>query len=200
MIMMVFPEVVWSLPAWIHDAVHEPNHVFETAEDRMRMVLDLASSNVERENGGPFAAAVFERDTGRLVAPGINMVLSTSCSAAHAEIVAIAVAQRCFGTYDLGAVGIPACELVSSTEPCAMCLGAIPWSGVRGLVCGARDEDARAIGFDEGVKPGAWIDAFNKHGIEVVRDVLRNESREILQSYAARGGTIYNTRTDDVAE
>ena len=41
-------------------------------------------------------------------------------------------------------------EMVASTQPCAMCLGATPWSGIRRLVCGARDEDAEEIGFDEG--------------------------------------------------
>jgi hypothetical protein len=30
--------------------------------------------------------------------------------------------------------------------------GAVPWSGVRRLACGARDEDASDIGFDEGPK------------------------------------------------
>jgi tRNA(Arg) A34 adenosine deaminase TadA len=52
--------------------------------------------------------------------------------------------------------------MVVSTEPCALCLGAIPWSGIRRLVCGARDEDARSIGFDEGEKVPYWIGAFGK--------------------------------------
>jgi tRNA(Arg) A34 adenosine deaminase TadA len=95
---------------------------------------------------------------------------------------------------------MPAHELVSSTEPCAMCLGAIPWSGVRGLVCGARDEDARAAGFDEGTKPANWAKALDERGIEVVRDVLRDEAREVLRSYVSGGGTIYNARMGGLGE
>ena len=72
-------------------------------------------------------------------------------------MVAIALAQQAIGSYDLGGEGRPIHELVTSTEPCAMCLGAIPWSGVRRVLCGARGEDACEIGFDEGAKPADWV-------------------------------------------
>ncbi len=77
-----------------------------------------------------------------------------------------------------------------------MCLGAIPWSGVRHLVCGARDEDASAIGFDEGEKPVEWVPALERRGIIVVRDVLREEAASVLREYAVSGGEIYNARRD----
>jgi tRNA(Arg) A34 adenosine deaminase TadA len=85
-------------------------------------------------------------------------------------------------------------ELVSSTEPCVMCLGAVVWSGVRRLVCGARDRDARKVGFDEGPKPDDWIGALEARGITVVRDVGREEAAGVLHHYVARGGVIYNAR------
>ena len=75
-----------------------------------------------------------------------------------------------------------------------MCLGATPWSGVRHLVCAARDEDARAVGFDEGVKPTLWVGALEERGITVERDVLRQEAADVLREYADRGGEIYNSR------
>lgn len=78
-----------------------------------------------------------------------------------------------------------------------MCLGAIPWSGVSRLVCGARDEDARRIGFDEGDKPSDWIGRLRKRGIEVVRDVSRTEAVSVLEEYARNGGIIYNGREDE---
>jgi tRNA(Arg) A34 adenosine deaminase TadA len=73
-----------------------------------------------------------------------------------------------------------------------MCFGASPWSGVRRLVCGARDEDARAIGFDEGPKLADWITALNDRGIAVLRDVLRDEAVGVLKDYIEAGGIIYN--------
>jgi tRNA(Arg) A34 adenosine deaminase TadA len=88
-------------------------------------------------------------------------------------------------------------ELVSSTEPCAMCLGAVVWSGVRRLVCGARERDARAVGFDEGPKPEPWIGALAARGIAVLRDVGREASVRVLEQYAAQGGVIYNARQGD---
>lgn len=73
-----------------------------------------------------------------------------------------------------------------------MCLGAIPWSGLRRVGCGAHGEDAAAIGFDEGAKPADWLGALQQRGIEVARDVLRDEARAVLQQYARTGGRIYN--------
>ena len=75
-----------------------------------------------------------------------------------------------------------------------MCLGAIPWSGVRRVVCGARGADACAIGFDEGAKPADWVAALTGRGIEVLRDVLRDEAQAVLRHYAESGRNIYNAR------
>jgi len=159
----------------------------------MALAIDLARRNSADGKAGPFGAAVFEAETGRLVSMGVNLVEPAQCSILHAEIVALILAQRRMGTFDLGAPGLPAMELVSSAEPCAMCLGAIPWSGARRLVCGARDEDARAIGFDEGHKPPDWVAGLESRGIVVVRDVLRKEAAAVLRRYKEIGGVIYNS-------
>jgi tRNA(Arg) A34 adenosine deaminase TadA len=181
------------LPAWIKELVAEKGNGLTTVETRMRFVIELSRANAERRTGGPFGAAVFEADTGRVLGVGVNLVEASNCSIAHAEMVAIATAQQAGGRYDLGS-GTAACELVTSTEPCAMCLGAIPWSGVRRVVCAARGEDACEIGFDEGAKPSDWVGELRKRGIDVVRDVLREEARAVLRQYASSGGLIYNAR------
>jgi len=108
----------------------------------MRLAIALARENVERQTGGPFGAAVFD-EKGHLVAPGVNVVVTGNCSILHAEMVAIALAQKKLARYDIGDEGRSHYTLAASTEPCAMCFGAIPWSGVTRLECGARDEDAR---------------------------------------------------------
>ena len=158
----------------------------------MRLVVKLARLNIEHETGGPFGAGVFESKSGRLISAGVNLVESADCSIAHAEIVAIAIAQRVIGSYDLACDKDKVYQLVTSTEPCAMCLGAIPWSGVRSVVCGARDEDARSIGFDEGHKPPDWIKSLENRGITVVRDIQRQQAKAVLLEYCKRGGLIYN--------
>lgn len=171
--------------AWTVDGADRP---LATADERMALVLRLVEANIA-DGGGPFGAAVFDSD-GCLVAPGVNRVVPDSAPIAHAEIVAIAAAGQRLGTWDLRSRGD--FELVTSTEPCAMCLGAVPWSGVTSLVIGARDVDARAVGFDEGHKPDGWIEQLRERGIEVTPDVGRRRVVDLLRHYAAGGGPIYN--------
>lgn len=163
-------------------------------EDRMRFVLDLARENIAA-GGGPFAAAVFEHGSGRLLAAGANRVVASGFSCAHAEIVALTLAQHRLGHHDLGAASFPVCALVSSAEPCLMCLGAVLWSGVRVLSFGTRSEDVVAQGFDEGPKPADWVGELHRRGIEVHPDVLRDEARDVLRAYRAADGAIYNARS-----
>jgi tRNA(Arg) A34 adenosine deaminase TadA len=191
---MRFARVNLRLPEWVEEYVPDEETLYPTAEDRMRLVIGLARENLRRGTGGPFGAAIFEKESWRLVSAGVNVVVPQSNSAAHAEMVAIMVAQAGLGDFDLGGEGCPAYELVTSTEPCAMCFGAVPWSGVRTIVCGARDEDARGSGFDEGAKIADWATELEERGISVQRDVLREESAEVLREYAESGGVIYNGR------
>lgn len=181
-------------PQWVADYLRTKGFVYSSPEDRMMLVIDLARLNVAHGTGGPFGAAVFEAESGRFISAGVNLVVSAGCSVLHAEIVALILAQRICGTFDLGAPDMPSYELAASTEPCAMCLGAIPWSGVRRLLCGARSEDAEAVGFDEGDKPAEWVAALNRRGIEVVQDCCRARAAAMLRIYSESGGIIYNSR------
>ena len=188
---MTLPSLTIQLPEWIERFLPPDEILCPQIEERMHLVIELSRRNIERQTGGPFAAAIFDRK-GKLIAPGVNMVTSTNCSILHAEMVAIALAQKVMGHYDLSDGGREKYDLVSTTEPCAMCLGAVPWSGVSRLICAARDEDARKIGFDECSKPADWPAELEKRGIVVVRDILRPEAVKVLKKYQSCGGTIYN--------
>ncbi len=189
--MVSFPTVSIGLPGWMGEFLSTCSPVFPAVEDRMRLVIDMARHNVERGTGGPFGAGVFDSE-GRLIAPGVNLVVSSNCSILHAEIIALSLAQKILGRYDIGDGGSLRFDLVSSAEPCAMCFGAIPWAGVSRLICGARDEDARAIGFDEGPKLHDWAAELRSRRIDVVRDVLRDEAVSVLRAYVEAGGIVYN--------
>jgi len=182
----------FNLPAWAELTMGQQKMPLASRMDRMRFVIRLAMENVERGTGGPLGAAVFEAKTGTLVSVGVNIVTIANCSHSHAEMVALANAQKELENFDLGALGFPEHELVTSCEPCAMCYGAIPWSGVRKLVCGARCEDAEAIGYEEGPKPRMWARALEVRGISVAQNVCRKEAVAVLQAYKKRGGIIYN--------
>ena len=190
---MIFPAFSIQLPQWVYSFTPDSKTIYSTIEERMELAIELAAQNINHD-GGPFGAAVFERQSGKLIAPGINLVMQTNCSVVHAEIVAIVFAQQKVENFDLGTEGFPDYELVTSTEPCAMCLGAIPWSGIKSVVCGARDEDARMIGFDEGEKPKQWVVALEDRGIKVTRDICRDKAKAIMQQYVDEGGIIYNGR------
>ena len=182
-----------KLPAWVASLTDNIESL-DSLEARMEFVIGLAKRNVTEGSGGPFAAAIFEQDTGRLVSFGVNTVIANSCSLAHAETVALAIAQQLLNTHDLSREGLPRYELVSSCEPCAMCLGAISWSGIQRMVCAARDEDARAIGFDEGPKTCQWQAELEQRGIEVITDIQRDQAKFVMEQYQQLNGDIYNPR------
>jgi tRNA(Arg) A34 adenosine deaminase TadA len=183
-----------ELPPWLQQRLRSASEIFAVREERMDFVIGLSRENIEHATGGPFAAGVFDMDSGRLIAAGVNLVTAVGLSIAHAEMVALMQAQSILGSFDLGGPGMPRCELVSTTAPCAMCLGAVPWSGVRALVCGARDEDARIVGFDEGSKRPDWVKELETRGIEVACDIRRDEAAAVLKDYVSGGGVVYNGR------
>lgn len=178
-------------PPWVARLV-EWDGCYPTDEDRMRLAVSLARENVLREGGGPFGAVVFEAGQGRAVAAGVNSVTRLGTSVLHAEVMAIMLAQHRVGSYTLAAAGLPRHELVTSCEPCAMCLGAAFWSGVRRLVCGATRDDAMGLGFDEGPVFPASYEYLAARDITVTRQVLRPEAREVLELYLRQGGAVYN--------
>ena len=164
-------------------------HPDDTA--RMRVAVDLAARNIEEQTGGPFGAAVFEADTGRVVGVGVNMVVPANNAVLHAEVVAFMVAQRRIGSYTLAGGNH---EIFTSCEPCAMCLGATLWSGVRRVVWAATREDADSLSFDEGPVFPASHEYLRDRGIALESGPLRDEARAVLERYVSRGGAIYNAR------
>lgn len=184
-------EVRIATPAWVGDVV-EWGRAYTTDEERMALAIRLAHENVTRGTGGPFGAAVFRGDTGRLVSVGVNDVVGGNNAILHAEVVAIALAGCAVGSYTLSGPDLPPHELVTSCEPCAMCLGAIFWSGVRRVTIGASRDDAIAIGFDEGPVFAESYRYMESRGITFVRGILRDRASDVLRRYVAGGGRIYN--------
>ncbi|HLG57819.1 MAG TPA: nucleoside deaminase [Vicinamibacterales bacterium] len=178
-------------PDWMRDVV-DWDATYATDDSRMRLAIELARQNVLRGTGGPFGAAVFESASGSLVSAGVNSVVRLNNSVLHAEVVAIMLAQRRLSSYTLHGSGLPQHEIVTSCDPCAMCLGAVLWSGVRRMVAGADRADASALNFDEGPvfpESHAYLEA---RGVAIARGVLRQEAAAVLELYRRQGGTIYN--------
>lgn len=177
-------------PAWLPGWV-AARPVPSGDRGRLAGVLALAGENVARATGGPFAAAVYDEQTGECLACAVNTVIPSHCSLAHAETLALGLAQQAIGCWTLA--GRP-CVLVSSAEPCAMCLGALVWSGAARLLYAASRSDVEAVGFDEGSRPARWRQALQGRGVRVDGPCMRADARAVLQAYAAAGGVRYNGR------
>ena len=86
-------------------------------------------------------------------------------------------AQQRVGSSTLRTPGGSGHELVTSCEPCAMCLGATLWSGVSRLVIGAERADAMSVGFEEGPVFAESYAYIAKRGVETVRGIRRTKPR-----------------------
>ena len=109
--------------------------------DQLERTIDLASQNVH-DHGGPFGALIVTSD-GR-VFEGVNRVTADNDPTAHAEVIAIRLACRELGTYDLSGS-----TLYASCEPCPMCLAAALWAKVGRVYFAADRHDAARAGFGD---------------------------------------------------
>jgi tRNA(Arg) A34 adenosine deaminase TadA len=185
-----------TLPEWTLDELAgEPDRLTEL-DDRMGLVHRLASRNHREGTGGPFAALVADGATGEILSIGVNLVLASSLSVNHAEVVALSLAQARLGTWDLASTGHAPVELVVNWRPCVMCYGASMWSGIERLViAGEGDEVEQLTGFDEGPMRDDWRLQFENRGIAVVSDVQREAALATFSEYGANASrVVYNGR------
>ena len=188
---MTHPIIKVEYPQWVDELV-DWERAYQGDDERMRLAIMVAQANVERSTGGPFGAAIFESDSGRLVGIGMNSVVRYNNCALHGEMMAFMMAQQKVGSFTLSGPNLPSHELHTSCEPCAMCLGATLWSGVRRVVYGAAREDASMLNFEEGPVFPESYKYLEDRGITIVRNVLREEARAVLELYRSKSGKIYN--------
>ncbi|ORT60776.1 nucleoside deaminase [Streptomyces sp. CB03238] len=100
------------------------------------------ATNSVANGGGPFGALVAK--AGEIVALGNNQVTATLDPTAHAEVSAMRAACKQLDTFSL-----EGCVLVTSCEPCPMCLSSALWARVDRIVYAADRHDAAVAGFDD---------------------------------------------------
>ncbi|MFD7559638.1 MULTISPECIES: nucleoside deaminase [unclassified Streptomyces] len=103
--------------------------------------IRLATESVAN-GGGPFGALIAK--DGEIIAPGNNQVTSNLDPTAHGEVTAIRNACQKLGTFSL-----EGCVLVTSCEPCPMCLSSALWARVDRIIFAADRDDAAVAGFDD---------------------------------------------------
>ena len=106
----------------------------------MKIAKEIAENGMNHDEGGPFGAVILK--DGELIAVAHNTVIKTNDPTAHAEINAIRQASQKLQRFDLSD-----CILVTSSEPCPMCLSAIIWANIHDVYYGTDLKDAENIGF-----------------------------------------------------
>ncbi len=183
--MTIAMQVTMALPDWVRDEV-PMDKLYPGHEQRIGLAIELSRSNVAHGTGGPFGAAVFD-GSGRLLGVGVNTVLASNCSAAHAEVLALCSSQQYLRRFRLNSEGGPV-TLATSAQPCAMCYGALIWAGIDEVLIGARSDDVQVLArFDEGPLPADWAGELERRGIAVHRDLLRDQACKVLRDYGESG-------------
>lgn len=182
---MLYAQVHLTLPAWVHGEI-AADALYADDASRMALAVRLSALNVRERTGGPFGAALFTGE-GRLLGVGVNRVIPSNCSVAHAEMMAFATAQQRLQQFRLNQSGRRVI-LATSSQPCAMCYGASFWAGIDEILIGARADDVQTLaGFDEGPLPADWAGELERRGISVKRDLLRDEACAVLKQYGESG-------------
>jgi len=185
-----------TLPDWAIEAQARLPDYMPSIIDQMREVIRFSQMNIDNQTGGPFAAGVFERDSGRRIVLGVNRVVPSNVSSAHAEVVTLSLAQQILKNWDLGSGSLPALQLVVNWRPCAMCYGATLWSGIKSLVIAGSDDACEKItGFDEGPMHPQWKEELMKRGISIHDNVLYDEAIKVFKNFRDSGFVVYNGRS-----
>ena len=99
------------------------------AEALLRRAIEVAARS--RAHGNHPFGAVLANEDGRIALEAENTVVTDHDVTGHAETNLVSAATRRFDADELGTM-----TLVTSCEPCAMCAGAIYWSGIGAVVYG----------------------------------------------------------------
>jgi tRNA(Arg) A34 adenosine deaminase TadA len=108
-----------------------------TNEERMKDLVNFTAESFETKFPTPFGAEVFETKTQKLVVRCLNHVGQDLDPSQHAEVHALRKACK-----KLKSVSLKGHTLFTTCEPCPMCMSAILWSGLDGVVFGASIDDA----------------------------------------------------------
>ncbi len=135
--------------------------------DYMRQAIGEARKSLK--SGDVPVGAVIVKD-GEVIAKAYNQREKTQKTIAHAEILAIGIANKKVGNFRLDN-----CEIYVTKEPCLMCMGAILSSRINKIYYGAKDKRF-------GTEYLAKDNNFN-HKCEIEGGVLSPECEELLTSF-----------------
>jgi len=132
-----------------------PEHPRITAAESAAMADAISRALVaQRETGKSGIAAALLRN-GQVIATGENEVHLQIDPTQHAEMVAIGRAAHALGQSDLAG-----CVLISTLQPCEMCLAAMRFAGIDRVIFAARQGQVADKYF---AFPHLCLDDFNRN-------------------------------------
>lgn len=150
-------------------------------ETFLRRALELARLARERGNH-PFGALLVD-EQGAVLLEAQNTVVTESDCTGHAETNLMREASR-----RLPAKTLARCTLYTSTEPCAMCAGAIYWGGVTRVVFGLSEHSLLGLTGDDPENPTLQLPcrevfARGQQDVQVIGPLLEEEARAVHQGF-----------------
>ncbi|MFD5650899.1 nucleoside deaminase [Streptomyces sp. NPDC127039] len=147
----------------------------------LQRAIALAEEAVARGRH-PFAALVVDAH-GNVLAEGLNNSMPPGDPTQHAELVAAAAATRTASPDELGRA-----TLYTSAEPCAMCAGAVYWTGIGRVVYALSEARLLLLTGDHPENPTFSLpcrDVFarGQRTIEVVGPFLEDEAAEAHRGF-----------------
>jgi tRNA(Arg) A34 adenosine deaminase TadA len=177
---MTMPTITIDQPLWL-DGFVDWDRTYDSDQAKVGLAIALAKENRQRGTGLPFGAAVFDLNTSKAVGWGVNLVARCTNSILHAETMALMSAQAGLGRYQLfGGDGGGDYILAASSEPCAMCLSAAYYVGIRQTVYGTLGHEIKPYGFGLGPGLADLKDFLDANGFEY-RGGIRSD--EVLQLF-----------------
>lgn len=160
------------------------SHVRQAApHDEVLMRRAVALARRARDHGNhPFGALLVSAD-GEVQLEAENTVVTESDCTGHAELNLLR--QACA---TIARDALAAATLYTSTEPCAMCAGAIYWAGVSRVVFGLGEAELRALTGADSINPTLALPcravfACGQRPIEVIGPLLEDEARVVHEGF-----------------
>lgn len=127
----------------------------------------------------PYGAIIVK--DGKIIGRSDKEVPVSKTGFSHAELRAIEDAMEHLGGH-LCAEGGKGCVIYSSCEPCAMCMGAILYTGIERLVYAATLEDSKEYVNEILAKAEDVQNICKNRNIEIIKELHRNKAVEVLKN------------------
>lgn len=140
-------------------------------EDYMKQALLEAQKAFELEEV-PVGAIVVKDSV--IIGRGYNLIETTKDATAHAEMLAIRDAAK-----NLGVLRLTGCQLYVTTEPCAMCAGAIVLARIEKVFIGTMDAKTGAAGSLMNILQDERLN----HFVEIETGLLERECQAKMKQF-----------------